>query len=148
MPLPFNSLNDFDFLSFLNDGSQSLSLDIINKLNYFPVCSNDSNIIDDSLSRVIFQEPVCDYYFCNKEVLTFPSGCTNFNILSFNISSVSMHLDSLVHQCLTPLNAKFDVICLCETRLNDNIASLYNMWLRCLLSKQKHMWWWIGNLRE
>ena len=52
----------------------------------------------------------------------FPSD--SLKICSYNINSVPQHLDE---QCLSTFCVDFDVIGLCETRLNDNISNLYRL---------------------
>ncbi len=49
------------------------------------------------------------------------------NLLAFNISSIPLHLDSCVDQCVNVNHIKFDVLTFCETRLNDAICSLYSI---------------------
>ena len=38
-----------------------------------------------------------------------------------------MHFEAFQDQCITSIDINFDVIGFCETRLNDNMTSLYNL---------------------
>ena len=46
---------------------------------------------------------------------------------SFNISSIPLHLDSCIDQCVDVSGIRFDVLALCETRLNDAICTIYSI---------------------
>lgn len=66
----------------------------------------------------------CDYYFCDDSNINLQSNYA-LSITSYNISSIPLHFDSFCDQCINTLNINFDVIGLCETRLNNNISSIY-----------------------
>lgn len=117
-PLPFpisvphNHENHFP-LSTLNKLTLKVHEDIVNdKTNNFEFTS---------------QEPVCSYYFLNEpsKIESFPTH--HFKLLSYNISSIPLHFDTFTVQVLDFLNFQFDVISICETRLNDNLSSLYSL---------------------
>ena len=123
--LPFQNLNDIDFLDTLDVVIDKFLLDDLDKQQYFHFDAHVNNSVDDSPSCFIFKEIECNYYFCNSKMDL--SSSNNFNLISYNISSIPRHLEEFHEQCLTQFKLKFHIIDLCETRLNDSIASLYHM---------------------
>lgn len=122
---PFSHFDIFLLNSNVNDNHQ-FPLPTINNIIYNPF--NELHItdsIDSFLTVNLVKELDCKYYF--SEDLRTIVNCTSLNILFYNISSVPQHLDSFYDQCLNANNIKFDVIGLCETRLHDNICSLYKL---------------------
>ena len=124
--LPFHNVNEVDFIHTLNSSiAQRLSLNELEQLTYVTNV-NYKHSVDDSLSQNLFREPKCHYYFCG-DIIEKQKSSHNLNILSFNINSVPLHFDELRDQCLSQYNLEFQVIGLCETRLNDSICSLYRL---------------------
>lgn len=115
--LPFHNLSDVDFHNALEDSHQ-FPLSVINNLKF------DKFNFDDSSNDYVLREPVCDYYFCDEFIRQKVTSST-LKLLSFNIASVPLHFDAFVDQLLDNSDLDFDVIGLCETRLNDGISSLY-----------------------
>ena len=123
---PFSQLNDAHFLEQLNNSHQ-YPISVLNSLTYKPL--NDvSNLhsVDNFLSNNIVKELKCNYYFSEDFSMSLNRRQV-CNLLSFNISSVPRHFETFQDQCLDTISMQYDVIGLCETRLNDNIASLYNL---------------------
>lgn len=125
--LPFHNINDVELIGAINYDVHNYPLSVLNTLTYNKSAERSSNIIDNLYDPVI-NEPVCDYIF-NSDFPTqiFPNN--SLKILSYNISSVPQHLDSLYDQCLnsSACGVNYDVVGLCETRLNDNICNLYRL---------------------
>ena len=67
--------------------------------------------------------PDSKYIFCD----TFDLNSNYVNLFSFNISSLARHLDGCIHQCINVINARFDVLGFCETRLDNAICNLYQI---------------------
>lgn len=120
---PFNNLNELELASVL-DGvdNHQFPLSVIENLSFNRYNFNDRNFESD----LTLHEPVCNYYFCDTLPLhQIPSN--SLKILSYNISSIPLHLDTFVDQCLDDNGVIFDVIGFCETRLNDAISSIYKI---------------------
>ena len=119
---PFDQLNDYELAECIND-DHIYPFRVINELQYDPFTEcEDLNSIDNFLSYNI----QCKYYFCD-EPTTISQFDNYFSILSFNINSVSLHLEAFHDECLNPIHFFPDVIGLCETRMHDNISSLYKL---------------------
>ena len=126
---PFHNLNNSDLINILNaDSYHNFPLSVIEGMTYDPVKDTDTHGIDDSLLNNMLIEPKCTYYFSDTEHIV-PSNIskTSLNILCQNISSVPLHLDILLDQCLPPFDMQFHIIGLCETRLNDDICGIYKV---------------------
>lgn len=121
--LPFSNLNDSESNNVLSESDHHLfPLTVINELKFNRFNFNDGDTLNDH----VLHEPVCDYYFCDTILpYTFPSH--SLKLLSYNISSIPLHFDTFIDQCLEQTNINFDVIGFCETRLNDAVCSLYNL---------------------
>ena len=134
--LPFFNLNDSDFNQFINADSANIDNNVLRisidqlrsmKLNMIDYISDkftvddDLDLLDIELNSKILQNS--DYYFDN-----FPGLETDsFSIYCHNINSLSKHYDELMLLLETELKSKFDVIALCECKITDDIANLYNM---------------------
>lgn len=128
LSFPFHGLNDNELVNTLNIFSHNFPIDVISNFVYNPVISNYKHSVDDSLSRNLYPEPKCKFYFCDDLCAGGSTGHhDSLNIMSFNISSAPLHLETLFDQCLNNFHVKFHVIGLCETRLTDNIVSLYKV---------------------
>lgn len=125
--LPFHSLSDTVFFSILNeDNLHNFPLNVRDTLTYNPLKPNDTLSVDDPLTSSFRKEFDCNYYFCDDQGIKQSTSQLSLNILSCNISSVPLYLESLFDQCLLFIDVKFDIIGLCETRLSDDICQLYN----------------------
>lgn len=123
--LPFLSLNDSALTCLLSE-QHNYPLQVIDDMVYdpFPLI-DDRNPVDNHLVNNL-QIPDCNYVCVgtgSKPKLSSPG----LNLLSHNISSIPLHLESLIEQVLNPLHVTFDVLCFCETRLNDDISPLYHI---------------------
>lgn len=76
-------------------------------------------------SELLISEPVCNYYFCSDINSDESFSANHLKLMSFNISSIPLHFDILSTQILDSLNFNFDIITICETRLNNQLSSLY-----------------------
>lgn len=120
--LPLAILSDSELIAYLhNNDDHQFPLGIINNLKFDKFNFIDDNTLDDH----ILHEPVCEYYF-DDSLIKHKLPNQTLKLLSYNIASIPLHLDTFVDQCLDKNNTTFDVIGLCETRLNDAICSLYN----------------------
>ena len=118
--LPFNNLCDVEFNLLFSDQNHLFPLSVINSLKF------DKFNFDDSSNDYVLHEPLCEYYF-GDESLSQKLSDQTLKLLSYNIASVPLHFDSLVDQLLHNLDINFDIIGFCETRLNDEISSLYRL---------------------
>ena len=78
---------------------------------------NSSDLDNDDLINSFVQVPNCEYNFCD-DISSNPSLNPSLNILFHNISSLPLHVESLIDQCINPFHVRFDMIimiCLCET---------------------------------
>lgn len=123
--LPFHNLDDVEFTNVVKNFSHNFPLSALKEMIYEPLNLTNRSTIDDDFSDNIFHEPDCNYYFCDDQVLNLQSN--NLNILSFNINSIPRHFEQFVEQCLMPFDVPFNIIGLCETRLNDNIDAVYKL---------------------
>lgn len=126
---PFASLEDTDLTNFLNDNiiAHNFPLSVIDTMMYKPFnYFQNGNHVPDNLSlQYKIKEPCCDYIFGDSVELSNISEC--LNLLAFNISSIPLHFDSCLHQCIDVCHTRFDIIAFCETRLNDAISSIYSI---------------------
>ena len=125
--LPFHTIDDLVFVNEIINNNPNYPLSVLNTLTF-----NNSDIIGrtchtlNHLNDPELDEPICEYIFSDEsQNQMFPHD--SLKILSYNISSVPQHLESLHDQCLSSFNVASDVIGLCETRLNDNICNFYQL---------------------
>ena len=69
----------------------------------------------------------CKYYFSDSCDFKEESNKNNFSILTLNINSIPKNLDSFETQFLAGLGYEFKVLGLVETKLTDDIKSLYQL---------------------
>lgn len=123
---PFYNLNDAEFIIVLHSDTRKYPYSVLNALVY---CSNElylTNHSVDHLNEEIIPQPECDYIFCTDGTRDiFPSN--SLKIISYDISSISKHLEFFFEQCLNPFGVQIDVVGLCKTRLNDNIHNLFKL---------------------
>ena len=132
--LPFHNLDDRQFLLLNNESENNelLPFDIIDNLTFSNLNTNEDrhvNEIDPDnylVNSLNYKPPLCNYVFPDTPQAQSPSE-KSFNIISFNINSVPLHLEEFCENCLNPLPYKFNIIGLCETKLTDDIEQLYNI---------------------
>ena len=136
---PFSNLGDSDLGLLINDNPvHSFPLHVIDDLIYKPFkyydCDNATNNLTIECNTF---EPTCNYLFCDDNNIEINDSVqTTFNLLAI-ISSLPLHLDSFVDQCLNVCKIKYDIVGFCETRLNDAICDLYRR-LQQILSQQEY----------
>ena len=124
--LPFRELDDTELFNILNiDKEHSFPLSVIDNYIFHPFSYNDD--YHDYLVSYGINEPVCNYYFCDDLESNINLMPSNLNFLSYNISSIPLHLDTFSDQCLDTINNTMNILGFCETRLNDEISSLYSL---------------------
>ena len=125
---PFASLDDLDFNNFLNSNTfvHNFPLSVIDTMQYKPFnyFQNSNNVSDNLSIQYNVSEPCCDYLF-SESVKYNNTDC--LNLLAFNISSIPLHFDTCVNQCINVSSIKYDILAFCETRLNDAICSIYSV---------------------
>lgn len=122
---PFAQLSDTELIYCIYAG-HNFPFSVINELQYDPFSESEHiNSLDNFLIQNTPKELQCDYYFCGESRVNCIHN--NLSIMSYNKSSVPLHLDSFNAECLDTIDFSVDVIGLCETRLNDNISSLYKL---------------------
>ena len=62
-----------------------------------------------------------------ETIPSIESPINSLKFLSHNISSIPLHLDFLVNQCLDHFGVEFDAICFCETHPTDSVALMYDL---------------------
>ena len=131
--IPMMKLNDFEFFSHINK-----DLDNVCVNNFTPTASQQEMFdrlnaeIDDYNTRVANDENELDFnhqltcnYYDTKEFLK-SNFCSNknFSVLHLNIHSIQKHIEELTN-LLIILNHKFDILAICESKLNkDPITNL------------------------
>lgn len=121
---PFSHFDE-TLIDVTNDIHQ-FPLSVISELSYNPF--NEMNVpdsVDYFITDNLVKDLDCKYYFCDDLQANLQHN--NLKIMSYNISSVPLHMESFNDQCLSTTNIKFDVLGLCETRLHENIESLYKL---------------------
>ena len=134
--LPYIGLSDEDLVGHLTDNSiesvnfnEIMSIDRLNSLSFdIRNCHEDSlfsnnepdNFFSEYYSRI---SDSCKYYVDN-----FPKLKSNdFSIFFHNINSLAKHYDEISNLFDLEIKEKFNVISLCETKLNSDISHLYGL---------------------
>jgi len=85
----------------------------------------DNNNPDVFLQQSLqFKNPSSKYIFPGSKV---DKSFASFTVLGYNINSIPKHLDDLVNSCVLPLKFTVDVMCMCETKLTEEIQNLYDI---------------------
>lgn len=71
--------------------------------------------------------PQSKYVLMNEKVTPTCHGCKVFTVVSMNITSITSNLQQFQDQILSIHDFKCDVIGFSESRLDSNIALLYNI---------------------
>lgn len=120
---PFHNLSNHE-LALLNNSDHNYPLSVISKMLYNPFQYVSDNEHNNNVSiSCNIKIPDSKYIFCD----TFDLNSNYVNLFSFNISSLARHLDGCIHQCINVINARFDVLGFCETRLDNAICNLYQI---------------------
>lgn len=123
---PFHNINNDDLNHLLNHNVlHNFPLDVIDNMIYKPFRYFDNSDAVHNISiDYIVNEPSCNYLFLD----TFSTDNSNYlNLFAHNISSIPLHLDSCIDQCINSSSIKYDVLGFCETRLNEAISELYSV---------------------
>lgn len=117
---------------------------VINELVFNPFNeNNNSEAVDSCFLENTVKEINCNYNFSGelRTILQHDS----LNIMFYNISSVPLHFESFTEQCINSSDIHPDVFVLCETRLNNNISSLYSLVsYNVYFQNKKYGRWWFG----
>lgn len=131
--LPFSQLSDEEFINVISGNYVIItrSISYLDNLNFEPSIPqyDDHNCDIDVDSFMINSRnvtlPQSRYEFLSdRENQNLPSE-QQFTVLSFNIRSFSSNFQKFLDQCLYGKN--IDVLAFQETRLNNNIASLFQL---------------------
>ena len=129
--LPFNTVNNNEFIELMSDRENYLNLSYLNRLSYDQFSTTLNRYGDDFDPDInhfnMLKEKIenCLYYFSDN--FKPNPKCKTFSVCSFNINSIPHNFESFVDQCYNGLNHQFDILGLCETKLNDEINELYNL---------------------
>ena len=74
------------------------------------------------LNYHVLREPICNYNFCDTIMQSISSP--SLKLSAYNISSLPLHFETFLDQCLDQISIVFDVVGLRETRPSDSIFSL------------------------
>ena len=112
---PFTNLNNIN--SLFNDVIPFTQLD---SMIYDPYGMSDEDDPNDpdyfNLNSIEYRVPLSSYIFDTNSI---PSSNDFLKLRSFNIRSTTKHLD----QWLDNLNSSFDILCLCETFLTEELQN-------------------------
>ena len=129
---PFYNLDDNEFSDILNhlnetQNSHILSIDIINNMDFNGDSFNGDRYTDNfdanfmNVGNIIREN--CKYYVSELPVL----GNNNVSLYFHNINSIVKHFDEMSNMFNLELDARFDVIGLCETKLTSDIYHLFTI---------------------
>lgn len=118
---PFGDLNNQDLFNLFQYNYHNFLLNVIDNMTYDPLRYIDSS---DDFPTEYFNVPTCNYVFCD-EPATPPSDNSLLSVLSYNISSLPLHFDGFIEECVNALNDRVDVFGFCETRLTDATCTLF-----------------------
>lgn len=122
---PFHNLNNFDLASLLNDNVlHNFPLHVLDKTTHKPFLYLDGDRASDNLSiQYNISEPNSNYLFSDNII----SSPDSLNLFVLNISSVPLHLESCLDQCINTSNCVYDVLGFCETHLSDGLCEIYSI---------------------
>ena len=119
--LPFFNVDDLELTELTSNDTPRYPLHIVNDM-IFELLNDLGRNFDDNLINDFPNECKSDNYFSNSD---FEFTGNDLKLLAYNINSVPLHLESLFDLYLNVLDFNFDIVGLCETRLNDHTYSLY-----------------------
>ena len=136
--LPFHRLLDGELLDIFNDNINVIDgfdfpLDLLNQLNFnqFDIDSNPSHLdIDpDDLLLNQMNDLDCRYHFHDtlSDIIDNKNKTEKITILSYNVNSIPHNLENFLDVEINDFISNIDIFALCETKLNDDIESLYNI---------------------
>ena len=108
-----------------------MNIDFLNELLYEQTVEENDNYNDNFdpdinyFNSNVNQLAECRY-IASDEINSL-INLNDFSICSFNVNSVSKNLDNFLSQSLVGMYTEFDLIGLCETKLNDEIDQLYKI---------------------
>ena len=132
---PFAGIDDDELLDLIYIHKCDLDRLYEMKFNQFP---NDNDNIDQHVIDLDpdynfflqnnYNRDECNYYFCD-DFLKIDNSIkqNNFSIINLNINSVPRNFDNFRNQLLQSLDHEFDIISLCETKLDDNLLGLFKV---------------------
>ena len=131
--IPFMKLNEFEFLTFINDNEEAvndLKPNHTQKL-FFERINKEINDYNDNYrnSNNDFEtdeQMRCRYYDATDFNNSKFDKTNNFSLLHLNIHSIQAHFEDLLI-LLNSLNIKFDVIALSESKLNNEPTTNINI---------------------
>ena len=135
---PFQRILDDEFLDILNanDGTvdePGFPLSLLNELNFSQFdTDNDSPLFDiDPDNLLLNHMNIHDskYYFCDtlSDIINNQNKAEKINILSYNVNSIPHNLENFLDTEINECISNVDIFAICETKLNDDIESLYNI---------------------
>ena len=130
--LPFASVSDEDFLNFFTNHHHHYPLNVLNTMNLDTFSSNSERAHDESDPDSFLQQslnlrnPSSRYLFPGTAFGSTPNYPI-FTICGYNINSIPQHLDTFLTNCTELSNIKIDVLCMCETKLIDELNNLYTI---------------------
>ena len=119
--LPFSNVND-ESMKLANQGLCDADIDfIVDKCPSFSIQS----LLDEMPGQKIdtdqfMSNTILSKYYTASDFLSAKFSNKIFSIFHLNISSLQKHIDEL-RSMLTCINSNFDVICISETRLLDEV---------------------------
>ena len=128
---PFSFLSDSQINDMFHITKPIIDLDTISSMKYsLPLIEiedherfleNDQNLYDNTLNEL---NTDCKYYNLNDVKDTVNSTNTDISVLFHNIRSVPKNFDNF---SVSLEGHNFDILALCESRLVENVESLYNI---------------------
>lgn len=134
--LPFSGLNNIELNSVLN--SDSIvgcfgSIEYLDKLTYSPIVpqnnthNNDLDVDNFLINTRHLSIPESNYLFLNDTQDDMTEIVNSFTVLSLNIRSIPKNLQLFIDLYLSDSKRPIDIMGFQETRLDNNISSLYNL---------------------
>ena len=139
--LPFHSLNDEEIHNLFAHGTiEEQSVDLlhydIDRLRSSTFCQYeyDENRYDQNdpnnfmINDLNIQVPKCNYFLPNElDELLAKQQAPCLKLTCFNINSIPSKLDNYMEELCAFTNNQFDFIGFCESKLNNDIESLYDI---------------------
>ena len=119
--LPFGNINN-EAMKLTNQGFSDENIDfIVDKCPSFSIRSLLDQMPGQKIDTDQFlSNTILSKYYTTSDFLSAKFSNKNFSIFHLNISSLQKHIDEL-RTLLMCTNANFDVICISETRLHNEV---------------------------
>ena len=119
--LPFSNIND-ENMKLANQGLNDEDIEfVLDKCPSFSIKSLLDKMPGQKIdSDQFMSNTIHSKYYTASDFLSAKFSSTNFAIFHLNISSLQKHIDEL-RSLLTCTNSNFDVICISETRLLNEV---------------------------